>query len=109
MYAFSLEEYGHYAKAKKHAKLALSLDTKDCWATHALAHCYEMNGEYEVGLKFMLENEEDWKVRGPRLSQFIFILLFKRGNFLACHNYWHSALFQIERGDLQAALDIFDT
>jgi tetratricopeptide (TPR) repeat protein len=72
MYAFSLEEYGNYAKAKKHAKLALSLDPKDCWATHALAHCYEMCGEYEVGLKFMQENEEDWKVQSCRLQDKVF-------------------------------------
>lgn len=27
---------------------------------------------------------------------------------LACHNYWHNALFYIEKGDFETALTIFD-
>ena len=42
MLAFGLEECGEYAKAEAAGQEALRLNRQDAWATHALAHVYEM-------------------------------------------------------------------
>uniref|UniRef100_A0A915EWJ8 Tetratricopeptide repeat protein 38 n=1 Tax=Ditylenchus dipsaci TaxID=166011 RepID=A0A915EWJ8_9BILA len=93
MYAFGLEECGDYLNAMKHGHAALEINRQDCWATHAVAHCYEMKGEHDQGIEFMESSNEDWSPCW----------------MLACHNYWHTALFHIEKGDYKAALTIFDS
>lgn len=49
MYAFGLEECGEYEKAEKEARYGLERQQQDCWSTHAIAHCMEMNGRYDEG------------------------------------------------------------
>lgn len=34
----------------------------DCWATHAQAHVFEMQGRFDEGIKFLESTVEDWKV-----------------------------------------------
>lgn len=92
MYAFGLEEQNLYTLANRHASEALVLNPTDCWATHARAHCFEMNGLTDKGIEFMKSTESDWK----------------KGGMLACHNYWHWALYHIERGEYESALGIYD-
>ncbi|XP_065665073.1 tetratricopeptide repeat protein 38 [Hydra vulgaris] len=92
MYAFGLQETNLYSLAEKYAKEALTLNQYDCWASHSLAHCYEMTGQTHTGIDFLSSTEEQWK----------------RGSMLACHNYWHWALYHVENGDYDSALDIYD-
>uniref|UniRef100_A0A1I7ZUJ3 Tetratricopeptide repeat protein 38 n=1 Tax=Steinernema glaseri TaxID=37863 RepID=A0A1I7ZUJ3_9BILA len=92
MYAFGLEECGEYEESEKQGRMALELQPQDCWATHAVAHCYEMSSQYNEGIKFMESTVKDWS---PCFM-------------LACHNYWHTALFYIEKGDYESALALFD-
>lgn len=92
MFAFGLEECGLYAEAEKHARIGLEMQRQDCWSTHALAHCYEMASNFAEGIRFMESTEADW---APC-------------TFLACHNYWHTALFYIEKGDYETALSLYD-
>ena len=92
MWAFGLEECGEYSKAEKEARYALELQRQDCWATHAIAHCCEMNSKYEDGIKFMESTVADWE---PCY-------------ILACHNFWHNALFYVEKGEYEKALQIYD-
>lgn len=92
MLAFGLEEMNQYTEAEKSCDEALALNPTDCWATHAKAHCMEMTGRYDQGIEFMNRTENDWS----------------KGRMLACHNYWHWALYYIERGDFESALDIYD-
>lgn len=85
---------------------------KDGWAAHALAHVYEMEGRADEGIARMSKTVQDWSVC----------------DHLACHNYWHWALYHIEKGcathlrhqlrscsntsitgELDAAADIFET
>lgn len=40
----------------------LELNRHDAWATHAVAHCMEMNGRAQEGIKFMESTEKDWSV-----------------------------------------------
>ncbi|CAB4006579.1 Hypothetical predicted protein, partial [Paramuricea clavata] len=51
-----------------------------------------MEGRYNEGITFLDRTEEHWT----------------RGEMLACHNYWHWALYHIEKGDHGVAVDIYD-
>ncbi|KAK7151885.1 hypothetical protein R3I94_008274 [Phoxinus phoxinus] len=92
MYSFGLLETHFYDEAEKMAKEGLALTPQDGWSVHAVAHVHEMKAEVDKGLKFMASTEKDWIV----------------SDMLACHNYWHWALYHIEKGNYEAALDIFD-
>eukprot|EP01135_Chromosphaera_perkinsii_P004416 Nk52_evm19s280 gene=Nk52_evmTU19s280 len=93
MYAFGLEEAGHYALAEQNAKDALAINPSDAWAAHALAHVFEMRSHFEKGIEFLQQN----------------ISVYAKSNMLACHMYWHMAVFYIEQGDHLACADIYDT
>ncbi|XP_022807218.1 tetratricopeptide repeat protein 38-like [Stylophora pistillata] len=92
MYAFGLIETGFYRQAEKHALKGLELNPRDCWSTHAEAHVIETEGRQDEGIKFLSTTLNDWTM----------------GAMLACQNYWHWALYQIEKGEHQAAVDIYD-
>ncbi|TSK38468.1 Tetratricopeptide repeat protein 38 [Bagarius yarrelli] len=92
LYSFGLLETRFYDQAEKIAKEGLSLTREDGWCVHSVAHVHEMKAEIDKGLKFMASTEKDWVVC----------------DMLACHNYWHWALYHIERGDYEAALQVFD-
>ena len=92
MLAFGLEEMNQYSEAEKSCDEALALNPTDCWATHAKAHCMEMTGRFDQGIEFLSRTEGDWS----------------KGRMLACHNYWHLALYYIEKGDYESALGIYD-
>lgn len=93
LYAFGLLETRFYDQAEKVALEGLSLVPDDAWAVHAVAHVYEMKADLDKGLKFMETRENDWQV----------------SDMLASHNYWHWALYFIEKGQYEAALHIFDS
>uniref|UniRef100_A0A915B5C3 Tetratricopeptide repeat protein 38 n=2 Tax=Parascaris TaxID=6254 RepID=A0A915B5C3_PARUN len=93
MYAFGLEECKEYDKAENEALKGLELRREDAWATHARAHCMEMNGRFNEGIAFMESTMDDWN----------------RSSMLACHNYWHTALFYLEREDYDTVLSYYDS
>ncbi|KAK6051598.1 hypothetical protein COOONC_10897 [Cooperia oncophora] len=70
----------------------LELNRFDCWSTHARAHVIEMQGRFDEGIAFMESTEEDWK----------------RGWMLAAHNYWHNALYYLEKDITEVPLEIYD-
>uniref|UniRef100_A0A8C3A5Y3 Tetratricopeptide repeat protein 38 n=1 Tax=Cyclopterus lumpus TaxID=8103 RepID=A0A8C3A5Y3_CYCLU len=81
MYSFGLLETRAYDQAEKVAMEGLALTPDDAWSVHAVAHVYEMKAEVDKGLKFMESREKDWQV----------------SDVLASHNYWHWALYFIEK------------
>ncbi|VDD93384.1 unnamed protein product [Enterobius vermicularis] len=93
MHAFGLEECGNYVDSEKEARQGLSLEAGDAWATHAVAHCMEMTGRFEDGIKFMEATVKCWEPSG----------------MLACHNFWHLALYYLEKGDYESALTYYDS
>ncbi|XP_029289136.1 LOW QUALITY PROTEIN: tetratricopeptide repeat protein 38 [Cottoperca gobio] len=93
LYSFGLLETRLYDQAEKVAMEGLALTPDDAWAVHSVAHVYEMKAEVDKGLKFMESREKDWQV----------------SDMLASHNYWHWALCFIEKGQYEAALEIFDS
>uniref|UniRef100_A0A8C9SW89 Tetratricopeptide repeat protein 38 n=1 Tax=Scleropages formosus TaxID=113540 RepID=A0A8C9SW89_SCLFO len=92
LYSFGLLETRFYDQAEKVAKEGLALTPGDAWSVHSVAHVHEMRAEVDKGLKFMESTEKDWN----------------GCDMLACHNYWHWALYFIEKGEYEAALEIYD-
>jgi hypothetical protein len=92
MLAFGLEECHEFERAQAAGTLALEHNPRDPWAVHAVAHCFEMQGRLEEGSAWLSEREGDW---AP-------------DNFFAVHNYWHLALFQLESGEVQRTLALYD-
>ncbi|XP_035520642.1 tetratricopeptide repeat protein 38 [Morone saxatilis] len=92
LYSFGLLETRFYDQAEKVAMEGLALTPDDAWSVHAVAHVYEMKAEVDKGLKFMEGREKDWQV----------------SDVLASHNYWHWALYFIEKGQYESALQIYD-
>ncbi|XP_039664595.1 tetratricopeptide repeat protein 38 isoform X2 [Perca fluviatilis] len=93
LYSFGLLETRLYDQAEKVAMEGLALTPDDAWAVHSVAHVYEMKAEVDKGLKFMESREKDWQI----------------SDVLASHNYWHWALYFIEKGQYEAALQIYDS
>lgn len=93
MYAFGLEEDGHYAHAEETGRTALDMEPYDCWAHHAVAHVMEMQGRPEDGIGWMIAREPFWS---------------DERNFFKVHNWWHRALFHLELGQREEALAIYD-
>uniref|UniRef100_A0A671ELI3 Tetratricopeptide repeat protein 38 n=1 Tax=Rhinolophus ferrumequinum TaxID=59479 RepID=A0A671ELI3_RHIFE len=81
IYSFGLMETNFYDQAEKLAKEALSINPTDAWSVHTVAHIHEMKAEIREGLEFMQRSETHWK----------------DSDMLACHNYWHWALYLIEK------------
>ena len=92
MTAFGLEESGHYDEALDAALAAVEANADDVWAIHAAVHCYEMRGRVDVGVDFLGSGKARWKT----------------DNFFTVHNWWHLALYQLELGNVDEALAIYD-
>ncbi|CAL1541985.1 unnamed protein product [Lymnaea stagnalis] len=92
MHSFGLEETNLYPEAETVARKALSINPRDAWATHTLCHVMEMTGRQHEGIYMLEKTDQYWQ----------------RCGMLACHNFWHWALYYIEIGDYDMALSIFD-
>ncbi len=92
MHAFGLEECNQYPEAEATARRALALEPRDGWAVHAVAHVMEMQGRIDEGIAWLESREADW---AP-------------GNGFAFHNYWHLALYYLDRQRYGDALALYD-
>jgi len=92
MHAFALAECGEPERAEAVALEALALDSLNARAHHALAHVFEMTGRPADGLRWMGDHIDAWG----------------GSTFVARHCWWHLALFHLQRGDIAAALSLYD-
>ena len=92
MFAFGLEECGDYPRAEEFGRRAQTLNPDDLWALHAVAHVMEMQGRHEEGREWLERPFDAWADRNP----------FKD------HVWWHAALFALEEGDDERALEIYE-
>jgi tetratricopeptide (TPR) repeat protein len=90
--AFGLEENGDYLLAEKCGREAIELDATDCWGAHAVAHVLVMQGRLHDGVSWLSDLSTNWAA----------------ANHIVHHLWWHLALFHTERGDYDAALDLYD-
>lgn len=93
LWAFGLEENNLYPQAEEAGRRALALDPDVPWAVHAVTHVMEMQGRFEDGSNWLRQHQPHWA----------------EGNGLACHLWWHKALFRLEAMDLVGALRLVDT
>ena len=91
LYAFGLEENGDYGQAELFARAALHHNPRDVWASHALAHVFEMESRIDEGMRFLVESVPNWS-----------------SSFFAVHTWWHQALYHLERAEYDAALSLYD-
>jgi tetratricopeptide (TPR) repeat protein len=92
MHAFGLEETGDYAQAERQGLRAVELQPRDAWAWHAVAHVHEMRNDPAAGIAWLEPNAGHWG----------------SGSFLAVHNWWHLALFQLEQDRHDDVLALYD-
>ena len=93
MHAFGLEECNQYPEAEETGRRALELERKDGWAVHAVTHVMEMQGRIEDGIQWLESRTGDW---APN-------------NSFAFHNWWHLALFYLDRGAYANVLSLYDS
>jgi tetratricopeptide (TPR) repeat protein len=93
MQAFGLEECGAYGEAEEAGRRAHELEADDCWAQHALAHVMEMQARQAEGIGIMESRKAHWA---------------QEDNGFAFHNWWHTALYNLDQGEPQRALEIYD-
>jgi tetratricopeptide (TPR) repeat protein len=92
MHAFGLEECGDYRAAEAAGRRAVEGNPADTWAIHAVAHVLEMEGRQADGVAWLRGLQAHWQAAPA----------------LAVHQWWHLALFLIERGRLDEVLEIYD-
>lgn len=94
MLAFGQEECGDYARAEESGRHAIELEPDDCWAQHAIAHVMEMQGRQAEGIAFMESRTDHWA---------------QDDNAFCFHNWWHTALYNLDQGNAGRALALYDT
>jgi tetratricopeptide (TPR) repeat protein len=91
MLSFGLEENGDYQQAERTGRAAIARDAYDPWAHHAIAHVLEMQGRVADGIAFLSGGAPYWAE-----------------SFFAVHNWWHLSLYELDHGDGNAVLDLYD-
>ena len=92
MHAFGLEETGAYEAAQTAGRKSVELEPRDSWGWHALAHVHEMRNAPHDGISLLGPTRGTWS----------------RGSFLATHNTWHLALFELELDRHDEVLRLYD-
>lgn len=91
--AFDLEETYRFEEAESLGRQAVEIDPTDVWGTHAVAHVFIMQGRYDEGVAWLDGLKHNWS----------------DANQMLLHLWWHRCLFHLERGELDAVLDIYDS
>ncbi|RAH97712.1 tetratricopeptide repeat-containing protein [Acuticoccus sediminis] len=90
--AFALEESFGYDAALEAGYRALALCDDDAWGLHAVAHVYEMTGAPEEGRALIAANRR----------------AYEGCSTFRHHVDWHAALFELELGNTDAAMALYD-
>ena len=94
MRAFGLEQMSRLAEAEEEGRRATEMQLCEPWAHHAVAHVMITQGRHDEGIKWMNGLSDQWG---------------GCNSFMYTHNWWHLALFHLEREEFSLALDLYDT
>lgn len=92
LFAFALEECGHYFEAMAFAQRALSINHNDVYALHAKVHVLQSVNKNSEALATISNYSTGWGVKEP----------------MRIHMWWHYALSLINEGDLDRVLSCYD-
>ena len=93
MAAFGWEQCHLMVQAEAAGRTALAMTPREPWAQHALAHVMLTQGRLQEGLQFMQHSSPTWT---------------GLNSFMQTHNWWHLALFAVDLGQCDAALQLYD-
>lgn len=94
MLAFSLEQCHRLQEAEEVGRRAVEMNRHDPWAHHAVAHVMEMQGRFDEGIAWMESLADTWE---------------NCNSMLYTHNWWHVALYYLEKEEIQKVLNLYDT
>ena len=93
MIAFGFEQCHKLEEAEAFGRRALEINRHDPWAQHAVAHVMESLGQIDEGIAWMSSFTDTWE---------------NCNSMLYTHNWWHIALFYLEKGDNKKVLELYD-
>lgn len=91
-HAFGLEECGQLRAAEMAGRAALRHESGDAWGLHAVTHVLEMEHRTGQGIAWLEHTRSAWS----------------HCNNFSFHLAWHLALFHLEQGQHDRALDLYD-
>lgn len=90
--AFALEETGAFSDGERAGREAISRNSHDAWAIHAVAHVLLATDRLDEGVEWLSDHRA---------------IADDLGNF-AGHIAWHEALFLLDLGELDRVLELYD-
>ncbi len=93
MRAFALEQLNRLEEAEADGRRAVEMNPADAWAHHAVAHVMETRGKLDEGIAWMEAHAPSWE---------------RCNSFMYTHNWWHLALYHIDRDQPSRALELYD-
>ena len=90
-YAFGLCENRDFGRSEEMGRHAVTLNPRDAYAIHAVAHVHEMQGRQEDGIAWMTDRRDAWS-----------------GGTFANHLWWHLALYHLDIGQVERVVEIYD-
>jgi hypothetical protein len=94
MLAFGLEQCHRLAEAEEAGRRATAMNPHNPWAHHAVAHVMETQGRLDEGITWMSSLCDTWS---------------NCNSLLYTHNWWHIALYYLEKAEIQQVLALYDT
>jgi tetratricopeptide (TPR) repeat protein len=91
-WAWAHTESGRIAEGRRLMEQAFALNPRNANAVHGIAHVFYEEGDPDGGVKFV----HDW------------LPSYDRAASLHCHLTWHTALFELVRGDVARARAAFE-
>lgn len=90
--SFAHAELGEAAYAERLGRAALERNPSCPLGVHAVAHALGESGDSQAGADWMREQRAQWSVRSR----------------MRTHNAWHLAMFDVDNGRLDSAINILD-
>ncbi|MFT6557809.1 tetratricopeptide repeat protein [Sneathiella sp.] len=93
MRAFGLEQMSRLEEAEEEGRKATEMKRCEPWAHHAVAHVMITQGRLDDGIQWMQTLSDEWD---------------GCNSFMYTHNWWHLALFHLEKEEFDEALSLYD-